>query len=170
MKEIWKDIPGWEDRYQISNLGRAFSKLKNKIKPLDINNYGYARIQCYDGKRKEKLFIHKLVGQLFVSGYKEGYVIDHIDGDKTNNIWTNLQWVSRSENCKRAYKLGLKEAKKRDQPCYLLINDKKIYFNRIVDAARSIGIAEKRIHHLLKVNNGYIPELGIYIFRCVSND
>ena len=30
MKEIWKDIPGWEDRYQVSNLGRAFSKLKNK--------------------------------------------------------------------------------------------------------------------------------------------
>ena len=170
MKEIWKDVPGWEDRYQISNLGRVFSKYKNKIKALDINSYCYARLQCYDGKRKTKLFIHKLVGQLFVSGYKEGYVIDHIDGDKSNNIWTNLQWVSRSENCKRAYKLGLKKAEKKDKPCYLLIDGKKVYFNRIVDAARSIGIHEKRLHHLLKTNNGYIPELGIYVFRCESND
>lgn len=170
MKEIWKDVPNWENKYQVSNFGRAFSKLKNKIKPLDINNYGYARLQCYDGKRREKLFIHQLVGKLFVSGYQEGYVIDHIDGDKSNNIYTNLQWVSRSENSKRAFKNDLKEAKKKDQPCYLFIGENKVYFERITDAAKSIGINEKRLHHLLRTQNGYIPELGIYIFRCVSND
>lgn len=169
-KEIWKDVPEWEDCYMVSNFGRAFSKRKNKIKPLDMNNYGYLRLCCYDGKRRKKFFMHRLVGLLFVDGYKDGYVIDHIDGDKTNNNASNLEWVSRSENTRRAFKLGLKEKKKKDMPCYLQFGDNKVYFETVMSAGKSIGLSDKRLYHLMKTQGGYIPEIDAYIFRCVSND
>lgn len=170
MKEIWKDVPNWEGLYKISNFGRCLSVKQNKIKALDTNSYGYARLQCYDGKRRDKLFVHRLVAMLFVDGYKEGFVVDHIDGDKTNNIYTNLQWVSRSENCKRAFSLGLKKAKRESIPCYLDFDGKRVYFESIVNASKSVGLSDKRLHHLIKTNNGFIPEIGAYIRKCVSND
>lgn len=54
MKEIWKDIPEWEGLYQISNLGRIKSVKRDKVKVLDINNAGYARVQLCDDKRRKK--------------------------------------------------------------------------------------------------------------------
>lgn len=169
-KEVWKDVPEWESFYAVSNYGRVFSKRKNKIKPLDMNNYGYLRLLCYDGHRRKKLFVHRLVAELFVDGYRDGYVVDHIDGDKTNNMASNLEWVSRSENNRRAYNLGLNERKKKDTPCYLQFGDRKVYFETIVSAGRSIGVSDKRLAHLMKTQGGYIPEIDAYIFRCVSND
>lgn len=170
IKEEWKPVPDWEDYYLISNFGRCFSIRKNKIKPSDVNNYGYLRLRCYDGKRKAKLFVHRLVAKLFVPGYQEGYVVDHIDGDKSNNMFTNLEWVSHSENTKRAYKTGLRIGKYEKIPCFIEINGRKIYFNTLADAARSIGLTPKRINHLIKTNNGYIPEIDAHIFKCVPND
>lgn len=168
--EIWKDVPEWEGIYKVSNFGRCLSVKKNKIKPLDENNYGYLRLQCYDGKRKKKLFVHKLVAQLFVNGYKEGFVVNHKDGIKSNNMYTNLEWVSRSTNNRHAFIIGAKEAKKRNQPCYIEKEGTKIYFETIINAARSIGLSDKRLHHLIKTQNGYIPEIDAYIRKCVSND
>jgi len=66
LKEIWKNVPEWEDFYEVSNFGRARNKKTGKLKPLDVNNYGYSRLQCYNGERRKKLFIHRLVATLFV--------------------------------------------------------------------------------------------------------
>ena len=170
IKEEWKPVPEWEDYYLVSNFGRCFSIRKNKIKPLESNNCGYLRLQCYDGRRRKKFFVHRLVAALFVPGYQEGCVVDHIDGDKSNNMFTNLEWVSRSENNKRAYDTGLRVGKREKIPCFIEINGKKLYFNSISDAAKSIGLADKRLHHLIKTQNGYIPEIDSHIFKCVPND
>lgn len=168
--EEWKPVPDWENYYLVSNFGRCFSIRKNKIKPLDVNNYGYSRIQCYDGERRAKIFVHRLVAKLFVPGYQEGYVVDHIDGDKSNNMFTNLEWVSHSENTKRAYKTGLRIGKYGKVPCFIEINGKRLYFDSLVNASKSIGLSPKRIHHLLSRNDGYIPEIDAHIFKCVPND
>lgn len=66
MKEEWKDVPGWEGLYKVSNLGRCFSVRKNRIKPSFPNNYGYLRLACYEKDKKQKFFVHRLVAQLFV--------------------------------------------------------------------------------------------------------
>lgn len=168
--EIWKDVPEWEGLYKVSNFGRCLSVKKNKIKALAKNNYGYLRLQCYGAKRRAKLFVHQLVAKLFVPGYKEGLVVNHKDGCKQNNMWDNLEWVTRSANCKHAFDTQLKEAKRKNQSCYLEKDGLKVYFETVVAAGKSIGVDEKRLHHLIKTSGGYIPEVDAFIFKCVSND
>lgn len=171
LKEIWTEIPNWEGLYEVSNFGRARNARTKKLKPHDFNNYGYARVQCYDGERRAKLFIHRLVAGLFVLGKEANLVVNHKDGDKTNNIYTNLEWVTRSYNNSHALSIGLKEAKRKNTPCKLkLLCGTEIFFESIVDCAKSIGLSDKRLHHLIKTQKGFIPEIDATISKCVSND
>lgn len=105
--EIWKDIVGYEDNYQISNYGNVKNKITGKILIGDKNSIGYRRVILYQPKKK-RFFVHRLVALHFVDGYKENLVINHIDGNKENNHYKNLEWVTRSENDLHAFRLGLR--------------------------------------------------------------
>ena len=167
MTEEWKDVPGWEGMYQISNLGRVFSVRMNQIKPSAPNNYGYLRLACYDKDRKQKFFIHKLVAQAFVDGWFEGAVVNHIDGNKQNNVWTNLEWCSRSDNNRHAIKIGLVKHLGNHRCAMFVPNvgDPSAHTYQTVTAcARELGIEPRRICHLLKTQGGYIPEAYGYVF------
>lgn len=167
MTEEWKDVPGWEGMYKISNLGRCFSVRTGKIKPAAPNNYGYLRLACYDKERKQKFFVHRLVAKLFVDGWFDGAVVNHIDGNKQNNVCTNLEWCTKSYNELHAYKLGMQMKKKRNRASLFLPADgdpSQLTFETIVDCANYLGISPKRLHHLLKTKNGYIPEANGYLF------
>jgi hypothetical protein len=59
----------------------------------------------YEGKRRP-VEVHRLVARAFVPGYFEGATVDHLDGDKTNNAASNLEWVTRSENTRRQHRDG----------------------------------------------------------------
>ena len=104
MEEIWKDIEGYDREYQVSNLGNVRSlnyKNTGKCKNLKFGKSkdGYF-IVCLRKRHKGcTVGVHKLVGLYFVEGYFEGAEIDHIDTNITNNIWTNLRWVTHKENC-----------------------------------------------------------------------
>lgn len=101
MEEIWIDIEGYDGDYQISNLGRVKS-LKGKrerfLTPTFTGGNDYLEVSlCKNNKRKHHL-VHRLVALAFVDGYEEGFVVNHIDENKTNNIYSNLEWVSVREN------------------------------------------------------------------------
>lgn len=167
MTEEWKDVPGWEGMYKISNLGRVFSVRTNQIKPSAPNNYGYLRLACYDKERKQKFFIHKLVAQAFVDGWFEGAVVNHIDGNKQNNVWANLEWCTRGDNNRHAVKLGLLKPAVHSR-CTMFIpevGDPSAYtYRSTAECARSLGVNQKRIFHLLKTQGGYVPEAKGYLF------
>ena len=110
MEEIWKDIEGYEGRYQVSNMGRVRSLSRIAIdskgrrqpikgmvlKPNDRKGYDAVRFRDADGM---KVFaVHRLVGMAFVGGYFDGAVINHIDENPKNNRADNLEWVTISEN------------------------------------------------------------------------
>lgn len=103
MEELWMDIQGYEGDYQISNLGRVKSLKGGREKFLTPTFIGkgyedYLEVTlCKNGRRKHHL-VHRLVAQAFVGGYEEGCIVNHIDEDKTNNVWTNLEWISIREN------------------------------------------------------------------------
>lgn len=108
MIEIWKDIPGYEGKYQASNLGNIKSlsrefitkrgllyKVKGKIKKLTVGSHGYK--VCNLGF-KDLHTVHTLVAKSFLPLVDGKTHVDHINSIRTDNRVENLQWVTQSEN------------------------------------------------------------------------
>lgn len=119
MKEIWKDIEGYEGLYQISNFGRVKSLPKKNgnsyqeeriLKPK--NNQGYMQVNLYKNKKCKSIVIHRMVAKAFIKNEYNKREVNHIDGNKANNRVDNLEWCTPSENQKHAYRIGLKGRRK----------------------------------------------------------
>jgi hypothetical protein len=108
--EIWKDIVGFEGLYQISNYGNVkscrryvnakFGKrvVNEKLLSLGKDKDGYfMAILCQDGIKKT-VKIHRLVANAFIDKFDDKNIVNHIDSNKSNNIVSNLEWVSSLEN------------------------------------------------------------------------
>ena len=106
MKEIYKDIQGYEDKYQISNLGNVYSLITNKILKPRLTLDGYYQVDLCKNGVKKHLYIHRLVAQSFLDNPKNYKIINHKDENSTNNIVSNLEWCNSTYNnnygnCKR---------------------------------------------------------------------
>lgn len=103
MCELWKDIPDYEGLYQVSNLGNVRSlnwrntgEIKNMF--LKTHNQGYLKVELTKNGKRKTFMVHRLVALCFVKGYQEGYVVNHINKDKTDNRAENLEWCTQSYN------------------------------------------------------------------------
>jgi hypothetical protein len=109
MEEIFKDIPGYEGMYQVSNLGRVKSfKLKQeKLLKLTVGKAGYKIVALCKDKNSIKKTIHQLVAISFLGHIPSGHklVIDHIDNDKLNNRVDNLHIVTQRFNSSKNDKI-----------------------------------------------------------------
>ena len=94
-EEQWISIPGYEKQYEISNYGRIRSfKILNPGKtPL-----GYEHINL----KGKWYYIHRLVAEAFVDNYNNYPVVNHIDGNKSNNKFDNLEWITQKDNIKHS--------------------------------------------------------------------
>lgn len=110
MQEEWKNINGYEGRYLISNTGKIISFLRGNVKPIKtgFTKYGYEKVNLHNEGRKKTLLIHRLVALHFVPTVGGKDYVNHIDGVKSNNTVSNLEWVTVSENNKHALENGLK--------------------------------------------------------------
>ncbi len=102
MKEIWRDVKGYEGDYQVSDLGRVKSLKfgKEKIMKQFLSTYGYKRINfCKNNIQKTKE-VHQLVAIAFLNHKPNGskIVVDHINNDRLNNRLSNIQLVSQRKN------------------------------------------------------------------------
>ena len=102
--EIWKDIIGYECKYQVSNLGNVkslkdrYGNYREKILKLRKNKYNYLQVGlCKDGKHKTYK-VHRLVAEAFLPKVEGKTHVDHIDGNRSNNVYTNLRWCTPKEN------------------------------------------------------------------------
>jgi predicted XRE-type DNA-binding protein len=105
MDELWKDIPGYEGHYQISNLGRVKSiKFKNHRIMKTKVDMGYEQIGLRLPNKIKKFFkIHRLVAKAFISNPNNYPQVNHKDGNKLNNHVENLEWCSSSQNVKHSF-------------------------------------------------------------------
>ena len=98
MDEIWKEMSGYEDMYEISN----FSNIRNKKTKRPIkqfkNKHGYVTVRIYkDGIGLTKT-VHRLVAKTFIPNPENLPEINHKDENKANNIASNLEWCTRKYN------------------------------------------------------------------------
>lgn len=112
MKEIWKDITGYEEAYKISNYGNVYSKHVNRILSPETNNNGYVYIRLWKNNKRKTFVIHRLVGKYFLHNPNNFPELNHIDGNKLNNKVDNLEWCDRSFNIKHSYDNNLRELPK----------------------------------------------------------
>lgn len=106
--EVWKDIHGYEGLYQVSNLGRVRSlnwRNTGEIRELCLkpHNRGYLQIELTNRGIKKTFTVHRLVALHFVQGFQDGFVVNHINENKTDNRADNLEWISQSENTDYSY-------------------------------------------------------------------
>lgn len=112
MEEIWKPIIGFENLYMVSNIGRikALSKwvkfggrtrfIGEKILKLHYFSNGYAYIDLHKDGAYTRFRVHRLVADHFVPNLYPSTksTVNHIDENKTNNVASNLEWVTPKEN------------------------------------------------------------------------
>lgn len=101
MREIWKDIEGYEDKYMVSNYGNV--KSNNKVLTKQ-NGYNYFRVTLSNNGKRKHFQIHRLVAKAFIPNPKNLPEVNHKDGNKQNNMVENLEWCTRSENELHCYR------------------------------------------------------------------
>jgi len=107
MEEEWKDVPGYEGLYSISDLGNVKSTYSNKILKPSIDRYEYCRFSATKNKKQKTLRIHRLVGELFIPNPNNLPQLNHKDGVKAHNWKDNLEWSTDADNKLHAYSIGL---------------------------------------------------------------
>lgn len=98
MLEEWRDVPGYEGLYQVSNLGRVYSFKTNRYLKMGINSHGYKRAPLLKDDKTQLRNVHRLVALAFIPNPDNKPNVDHINGDKTDNRVTNLKWATQKEN------------------------------------------------------------------------
>jgi hypothetical protein len=103
LDETFKYIHGFNEAYAITSRGRVYSFISCRFMAISVRKDGYCQIML---KGRVQRYIHRLVADHFLTPSPE-LEVNHIDGDKSNNNVSNLEFVSSRDNKLHAEKLGL---------------------------------------------------------------
>lgn len=172
--ETFKDIPCYEGKYQIGNLGTVvalnYSQKKMKKKLIaSLDRKGYYKVTLSKKNLKMTYRVHRLISEAFIEKVENKNFVNHINGIKTDNRIENLEWVTQSENTQKAYDIGIMKgmrgqknilSKKVKQISLVgeLINE----FEGVREAERNTGISSKSIS---KVALGQRKSAGGYVWK-----
>lgn len=99
--------------YEIYEDGRIYSYFVNRFLKPEVDKSGYLQVKLYVNNKVIRIKVHRLVAMLFIPNENmENLQINHIDGDKSNNHWSNLEWCTAYENNKHAIDMGLNNISK----------------------------------------------------------
>lgn len=173
--EIWKDIEGFQGKYQVSNLGNVKSLnfhrekkevlLKHHILTVKMKHrlYKKHRVTLLKNSKHYDFLVSKLVYETFNGKIPDGMQIDHINNNPEDNRLDNLQILTPSENTKKIYednKLFWPGRPKRKIKC---LNDGIVY-DSIKEASQALNLYKQNINKVLK---GKYKHTGGYKFEYV---
>lgn len=167
MQEIWKDIKGYEGLYQVSDLGRVKRVETGRIlKGYKITG-DYLGVKLCKNNIKSSQKIHRLVAEAFIPNSENKPQVNHIDEDKTNNVVSNLEWMTATENNNHGTrnKRAAKTISKSKSIPIIATNIKTgefQEFNSTKECARQLGLHTSNITAVLK---GRLKRSGGYTFK-----
>lgn len=130
MIELPGDIPGerWQQivdfpNYWISDHGRVYTRLQQGLRIPYYDEDGYVQITLYrigehGGSERKSFLIHRLVAQYFVPNIYDDPEVNHLDGNKHNNRFDNLEWCTPLQNTNHAIVTGLRRGKPRAEELF----------------------------------------------------
>ena len=93
----WRYVKGYDLYYVLAN-GKIISHKHNEQKELkQANHKGYKRVNLSKNNKRKQFFVHRLVAEAFIPNPENKPQVNHIDGNKENNNFSNLEWVTREE-------------------------------------------------------------------------
>lgn len=156
--EEWKDIPGYDGEYRVSNLGRVISvKSGCVLKPMD-EGHGYLIVHLWRERKKKAARVHRLVAEAFVPNPEGKPQVNHMDCNRKNNMAGNLEWCTARENREHSVRMG-RAARQR-----AVVMDDSILFDSIHQASRATGCAR---HIIRKVAEGRAKSSKGHTFKYV---
>lgn len=99
---MFKFIPGFEN-IMVDKNGRIYNKKTGNFLKVSVGTNGYLQFKTKEHGIVKRISVHRAVALCFCKGYKDGKVVDHIDGNKMNNNYKNLRWVSQKQNIRYGY-------------------------------------------------------------------
>ncbi len=154
MVEIWKDVIGYEGKYQVSNTGKVRSLNYNnthtikELKPK-VNKYGYLEVKLSKNNKTKDFMLGRLVAIHFIPNplFKEEVI--HISKDPKDNSVENLMWAYHSESKHHTYNKG---SRGNSKPTFTKISYDKKNYNTYAEIAKKLGINKttfyKRLYKL----------------------
>ena len=111
LEEEWRPVKGYEDIFEVSNLGRIRSVervvkagkygtkfVKSRILKLEMNKKGYLMTRATRKYGCKRLVVHRFVAEAFIPNPNNYPIVNHKDERKDNNVVTNLEWCTHSYN------------------------------------------------------------------------
>lgn len=168
--EVWRSVNNYEYLYEVSNFGnvRTLDKRHHlKVKTQKKNKDGHMRVWLSKGSKKTPYFVHRLVAEAFIPNPENKPVVNHIDGNPSNNHVDNLEWATRSENDLHAFRLGLRKPSNGGTNKHVVRIDRygnEVVYDSMLKAANSNGYSVGQIHYYVKTGREY----GEYKWRLLS--
>lgn len=145
---MWKSIG---EKYAVSDSGEIFSvRAKRNLKP-STDKAGYKVVTLYG----ERLYVHRLVAELFVKGDTQ-LVVNHIDANKQNNRASNLEWVTRAQNVAHAVSKGLNSCARGENSGKAKLTEQQVRDIRMLLAK---GYSQRKIAKFFGVSRGPIDRI-----------
>lgn len=162
MVEVWKEIDEFPN-YEVSDQGGVRNKrTRHILKGAVDNSTGYLKVGLRKTGKDHTVSVHRLVALAFCEGFREGLDVNHIDGNKLNNVSSNLEWCTRSQNNRHAYEKGLKTSLKGKVGRPVRIVETGEVFNSLSACAEAIDGQEQTISMCLNDNYKRSTHKGLH--------
>lgn len=161
--EAWKELPGSEGMYSVSNYGRiksfAYDKVNGRI--LKPNLVGGLYIVSLKGKTKHPRHIHRIVANVWLQrpqGPEYTHVI-HIDGNPRNNHFKNLQWVTKAESLEHNSALTKKRNEKLKKSDLIRASKLKEADVRLLKSMMERGVPQNAIAKMFRISEMQVTRI-----------
>lgn len=151
----WKEIKGYP-HLLVSRTGKVWTTTYNRELGQFLTNRGYLTVKLCKDKTIRSIGVHRLVAEAFIPNPDNLPCVDHIDGNKLNNNVENLQWISHSDNMRKA----CKQQDRKPKPV-ICIETGKVY-KTIKEANRELHIPEAVVSAIVR---GEYPSYHGFHFR-----